>query len=217
MSQIGLPFDWGASGGGGGALLHGEANALAVRLVEGWREWPVPVAVVSGPPRSGKSLLGREFRRFSGGHLIDDAQGMADEALFHAWNRALDTGVPLLMLAREGPERWTVSLPDLRSRLAAVPHVRIAEPDHELVRSLVEQGLAAAGTAFAPDAPEWIARRVERSYANVAAIIARLNHASLSSNRKISVSFAKETLQAAGFLAIVFGDPPLAPRGAEEE
>lgn len=217
MSQIGLPFDWGAQAGGEGGFLPGEANALALRLVEGWREWPVPVAVVSGPPRSGKSALGRYFVHMSGGSLIDDLPSGEEEALFHAWNRARDSGVPLLLLSRQAPAQWTVSLPDLRSRLAAVPHVRLAEPDHDLVRALIEQGLARAGTGFAPDAPEWIARRIERSYANVAAVLARLNQASLSSSRKISVPFAKEALHAAGFLPIVFGDPPSAPDEAGKD
>lgn len=205
MSQIGLPFDW-TGPGNLDAFLPGECNAQALSHIEMWRVWPVPVSALSGPPRSGRSLLAQRFARLSGGTVIDPAQGIADEILFHAWNRALDSGVPLLLVGHAAPAEWTVRLPDLASRLAAVPHVRIAEPDDALVEVLVGTGLARAGTAFAPDVPGWIARRVERSYAAVAAVLDLLNRSSVSSSRKISVPYAKDILEKAGFLPILFDD-----------
>jgi chromosomal replication initiation ATPase DnaA len=100
------------------------------------------------------------------------------------------------------PGEWQVALPDLRSRLAAAPHVRIEEPDNALMRALIETGLARAGSAFAADVPEWIARRLERSYAAVAAALDVLNRASIESARKISVISAKEMLQNCHLLPI---------------
>lgn len=207
MGQISLPFDWTGRGGSEEGFLLSEANALAVRHLESWRDWPVQTSVVSGPPRSGRSTLGRLFARISGGTVIDDAEGAGDESLFHAWNRAQLDRRPLLLIAANSPQSWTVALPDLRSRLAAAPHVRIEEPDEALVRALIEHGLAQAGTSWSPDVPDWLHRRIERSYAAVAGVVDCLNRASLSSNRKISVSFAKETLQRAGFLPILYSDP----------
>nr|WP_221231094.1 chromosomal replication initiator DnaA [Sphingobium subterraneum] len=210
-----MPFDWAGQGaqkagagepGGGDAFIVSDANRLAARHIEQWRDWPIPVAVLSGPPRSGRTTLARHFAAISSGTIIDPVEGMTDEALFHAWNRALDTHTPLLLVAGSTPAQWTVTLPDLRSRLAAAPHVAIAEPDHDLVRALIETGLARAGSAFSADAPEWISRRLERRYAVVAAVLALLNQASLSSSRKISVPFAKEALHNAGFLPIVDDD-----------
>lgn len=194
MSQIGLPFDW-QEQGGQGQFISGEANRLALAHIERWREWPIPISVLSGPPLSGKSTLGRHFETISGGSVIDNANRQAQDMLFHQWNVARDSGVPLLLIAREAPENWTISLPDLRSRLAAVPHVRIEEPDDVLMRALIETGLARAGSAYAPDVPEWIARRLERSYAAVASALDTLNRASIASSRKISVASAKEALQ----------------------
>ncbi|MDQ4419610.1 chromosomal replication initiator DnaA [Sphingobium sp. DEHP117] len=194
MSQIGLPFDW-QEQGGQGQFIVGDANRLALDHIERWRDWPIPISILSGPPRSGKSALGRHFAGLSGGVVMDDANRQPNETLFHQWNIARDTGVPLLLIAREAPELWTVALPDLRSRLAAAPHVRIAEPDDALMLSLIETGLAAAGSAYAPDVPEWLARRIERSYAALASTLDVLNRASLASARKISVASAKEALQ----------------------
>lgn len=201
MSQIGLPFAWGEQAGPG-EFIVAEPNRLAARHIEQWREWPIPISILSGPPRSGKSLLARHFAAISGGTIIDDANRRDNQTLFHAWNVARDSGVPLLLIVREAPQGWTVSLPDLRSRLAAAPHVRIEEPDEALMIALIEAGLGQAGSAFAADVPSWLARRIERSYVAVAALLQRLNALSLASGRKITVTTAKEALQSAGFLPI---------------
>ena len=206
MSQISLPFDWVGQGKGEGFLVS-DANRIAVRHLESWRDWPLSVSVLTGPPLSGRSILGQQFARMSGGRLIDDAQGQDEHKLFHAWNEAQTQRRPLLMIGQASPAQWTVALPDLRSRLAAAPHVAIAEPDEALARALIERGLATVGASYAADLPDWLLRRVERSYAGIAGVTRLLNEASLSSGRKISVAMAKEALQGAGFLPILPSDP----------
>lgn len=205
MTQIGLPFDW-ASQTREVHFLAGEANASAVRHIEGWKSWPIPISILTGPARSGKSALGRYFARISQGVVIDEAEREPDDRMFHAWNVARDTGSPLLLISRVPPAGWPVSLPDLRSRLAAAPQVRIDEPDDALIRTLFENGLAQAGTAHSADVPEWLARRVERSYAAVAGVLDQLNALSLASGRKISVPSVKEALQKCKLLPIDDGD-----------
>jgi chromosomal replication initiation ATPase DnaA len=132
MSQISLPFEW---QGQGEEFLVSEANQLAVAHLERWRDWPVSVTVLTGPPLSGRSALGRQFVAMSGGSVIDDAEGQDEHMLFHAWNEAQTEHRPLLMIGRTSPLRWTVALPDLRSRLAGSPHVAIEEPDEALARA----------------------------------------------------------------------------------
>lgn len=208
MSQISLPFDWPGQGAGEDFLVS-EANRIAVRHLEGWRDWPLATSVLTGPPLSGRSLLGRRFAAMSGGSVIDDAQGQDEHMLFHAWNEAQTSHRPLLLIGREAPSQWTVALPDLRSRLAAAPHVAIAEPDEPLARALIDRALGRMGASFAPDLADWLLRRIDRSYAMIAEVTRLLNEGAMSSGRKISVAMAKESLQAAGFLPIVGQDPPL--------
>lgn len=210
-SQIGLPFDWQAQVQSGSFLVS-DANALVLRHIEQWRDWPLPITILSGPARSGRSSLGRHFSDISGGSLIDDADRAEDQFLFHEWNLARDSGRPLLLIGQEAPALWPVALPDLRSRLAAAPHLRMPDPDDRLVGLLIESGLAQAGTAYAADVPEWLTRRVERSYAAVAGLLVRLNSLSIAASRKISVPFLKEALQMKDFSPIV-GDSD----GSQEE
>ena len=206
MSQISLPFDWPGQGRDGDFLVS-DANRIAVRHLEGWRDWPLAISVLSGPRLSGRSMLGRRFEAMSGGTAIDDAQDQDEQMLFNAWNEAQTTRRPLLLIGDAAPTQWNVALPDLRSRLAAAPHVAIGEPDELLARALIERFLGSMGAHYGADLPDWLLRRIERSYAAIAQAALLLNEAGLSSGRKISVAMAKETLQAAGFLPIVRDDP----------
>ncbi|WP_298394456.1 chromosomal replication initiator DnaA [Sphingobium sp.] len=206
MSQISLPFDW-HGGAGAGDFLVSDANRLAVAHLERWRDWPLSVSVLTGPPLSGRSTLAGHFAQMSGGEIIDDAQGGDEHRLFHAWNDAQTSRRPLLMIGRTAPAGWTVALPDLRSRLAAAPHIAIEEPDEGLARALICRAFDLAGANYAPDVPDWLLRRVEHRYGAIAEVTRLLDVAALSSGRKISVAMAKETLQSAGFLPIVPPDP----------
>ncbi|MFC3440726.1 chromosomal replication initiator DnaA [Sphingobium rhizovicinum] len=206
MSQISLPFDW-HGGAGAGDFLVSDANRLAVAHLERWRDWPLSVSVLTGPPLSGRSTLAGHFAQMSGGEIIDDAQGSDEHRLFHAWNDAQTSRRPLLMIGRTAPASWTVALPDLRSRLTAAPHVAIEEPDEALARALICRAFDLAGAHYAPDVPDWLLRRVEHRYGAIAEVTRLLDVAALSSGRKISVAMAKETLQSAGFLPIVPPDP----------
>lgn len=211
MSQISLPFDWHGDARDGDFLVS-EANAQAVTHLERWRDWPLSVSVLTGPPRSGRSTLARHFARMSGGTIIDDAQGQDEHRLFHAWNAAQTDRRPLLLVGLAPPSTWTVALPDLRSRLAAVPHVAMAEPDEALARALIARAFDRAGAGYAADLPDWLLRRIERSYGAIDAVTRLLDAAALSSGRKISTALAKEALQDAGFLPIVPPDPSTANR-----
>lgn len=202
MRQISLPFDRPGQSGGD-AFLVSDANRIAVRHLESWQSWPLAISVLSGPPLSGRSTLARHFVAMSGGTVIDDAQGLGDETLFHAWNEAQTARRPLLLIGHQAPTLWPVLLPDLRSRLAAAPHVAIDQPDEALALALIERSLASAGASYAADLPEWLLRRIERSYVAIAGVTHVLDEAALSSGRKISVAMAKEVLQAAGLLHIL--------------
>lgn len=205
MNQISLPFD--RSDAGEAHFLVSDANRIAVDHLERWRDWPIAVSILIGPARSGRSTLARHFARASGGTVIDDAQGSDEHKLFHAWNAAQTERRPLLMVAHDAPMTWNVALPDLQSRLAAAPHVAIAEPDEALARALIVRAFDRAGAGYSPDLPDWLLRRIERSYAAIAQATRLLDEAALSSGRKISIPMAKQALQSAAHMPIVPPDP----------
>src|SRR3546814_788169 len=93
-----------------------------------WGIWPVRTTILTGPPRSGRSTLGRLFVRKTGGRVVDDARQADEEALLHAWNDAQTGHYPLLLIAYAPPAQWDTALPDPNSRLPSAPHVAFEEP-----------------------------------------------------------------------------------------
>ncbi|PKQ00678.1 MAG: chromosomal replication initiator DnaA [Alphaproteobacteria bacterium HGW-Alphaproteobacteria-13] len=199
--QIALPLDWSADGASDGPLIVGTSNADAVRYLRHAATWPVRTAVLTGPRGSGRSLMGRLFARDTGGRVIDGHDSVGEEAMFHAWNAARDGGAPLLIIADAPPAAWNVTLPDLASRLGAVPVLTIGEPDDCLARDLIEMLFARRGMALAPEVASYIVPRMERSYAMIHRIVAALDAASLEQGRRVGIRLTRETLLSQGLIA----------------
>jgi hypothetical protein len=103
--QIALPLDWPA-GADERDYIVSEANKPLIRHLEHWSLWPVMATILTGPRKSGRSLLGRIFVGKSGGEMIDDADRADEEAIFHAWNRAQERRRPLILAADMPPPIW---------------------------------------------------------------------------------------------------------------
>ena len=129
--QIALPLDWPQSDGDARFIVT-DANREAFDHFRHWSMWPVKATILTGPRRSGRTLLARSFIERVGGRLFDEAEQRDEEELFHAWNQAQDTGRPVIMIADDPPPAWAPQLPDLKTRLAVTPVTRIGHPDDAL-------------------------------------------------------------------------------------
>jgi chromosomal replication initiation ATPase DnaA len=138
--------------------------------------------------------------RTTGGRLFDDAESHEEEALFHAWNDAQARRRPLLIIADAPPPQWQIALPDLRSRLAATSHVELGPPDDILIRDLIIKLLGDRGIAAPPELAEYLVPRIERSHVAVLAVVERLDHATLSHNKRITIPLARKVLDGAGMI-----------------
>jgi hypothetical protein len=199
MSQIALPLDWPVADADEDFLIS-DANRAAFDHLKRWSVWPVMATLVTGPRKSGRSLLGRIFVRKTGGRLFDDAESHDEEALFHAWNHAQHSRRPLLIVADVPAPMWDTRLPDLRSRLTATPHVEIGEPDDLLIGNLIMKLLGDRGIAVPPELPQYLIPRIERSYVAVQQVVDALDRAALSHHRRITVAMAKRALAEAGVM-----------------
>ncbi len=192
--QLPLPLGWKAARGQKDFFVSA-ANAEAVRFLDGWATWPVPVALLVGPRGAGKSHLGHIFARRANARLLDDADMSAtDEALFHAWNEAVDSRRPLLLTARSAPADWHIALPDLRSRLAATPMVRIGPPDDALLAHVFAKLWRDRGITPPPDLAPYVLRRIPRSFEALGAAVEALDAAALAQRRPLSVPLARAAL-----------------------
>ena len=199
MSQITLPLDWPDAGDPTGFIVD-DSNANAVRHLDNWALWPVHISLLTGPRKSGRSTLAKLFARKSGGQVIDDADLSDEEALFHAWNAAQATQTPLLIVADEPPPRWKIALPDLQTRIAATPKVRIEDPGDQLIEARIQHHFAGRGLAVPQNVIDYLLKRMDRSHAALAQTIELLDRQAYEQGRRITVNLAREAMAELGFI-----------------
>ncbi len=193
MNQIALPFDW-PDNEGTSAFLIDESNAEAVRHLDHWSLWPVRVTLLTGPRKSGRSMLGRLFARKSVGRIIDDADLGDEETLFHAWNRAQAERRPLLVIADSPPPRWRIALPDLRSRIAATPKIAIEDPSDSLIETRLHSHFEMRGLNVPQNTIDYILKRVERSHYALYQLIETIERLALERQGGITLPLARDAM-----------------------
>jgi chromosomal replication initiation ATPase DnaA len=194
-------------------FVVGAANRDAFAWIERWPEWPGNALALFGPAGSGKTHLAELWRARSGALILDapphednfpdsalilEAPSRWPEvALLHLLNRQREAGNFLLVLDREAPARWAVGLPDLASRLAAMPAIGLAAPDDELLVAVMAKHFADRNQSVGDEALRYLAQRIERSFAAAAQIVATIDRRALAQNRRVTLALIREALAAA--------------------
>ncbi|MES2700966.1 MAG: ATPase [Pseudomonadota bacterium] len=175
MSQIALPLK--ADSGGPSRIVIGAANAHVAQALGQPESWPFRTAVLTGPPRSGKTLFARWLAAAGTCDVIDEAQSLPEDQLFHRWNRAQEQGRALLLVGGTPP--WTIALPDLRSRLGAALQLEIGQPDDAMAGELLLSLAAERGLALGPDAAAYLVPRAPRTQADIERLVDMIDRLSL--------------------------------------
>jgi chromosomal replication initiation ATPase DnaA len=197
--QIALPLDW-PQGSDDSRFIVGVANRAAFDHFQRWSLWPVRSTILTGPRRSGRSLLARSFVARVGGRLFDDAQRHDEEALFHAWNQAQESGRPLVLVADEAPPGWSPTLPDLRTRLAVTPVIRIEQPDDALFAALIQRLFADRGLHLPAEALRYVTMRVMRDYWTAERVVEAIDRFAIAERARLSIPTVRRALVSAGLI-----------------
>lgn len=190
-SQIALPL---VTARGAETVVMGPSLVPVVEALQASASWPFRTAILAGPSRSGKSLLARWFAESGAGEVVDGADALPEDEVFHRWNRAQAEGRPLLLVVDRAPGEWKIALPDLASRLGAALLIEIAPPDDELVAGLVLELSARRGLVLGDQVMGYLLPRLERSHAEIELLIETLDRLSLERKAPVTISLVRDAL-----------------------
>lgn len=186
-------------------IIVGSANAHVIEALQEPARWPFHVAVLTGPPRSGKSLLARWAQGLAGADsldVIDDAETMDETELFHRWNAVQlggsREGAALLIVANADEEHdgWRITLPDLASRIGGSLHLEIGAPDDAFAADLIHAHAEARGLSLPDGAAEYCVPRTTRSFAAIETLVATIDRISLERQAPATMSVWRAALEA---------------------
>ena len=216
MAQLPLDLGHRASFSGEDFLIA-PCNRDAVAWLDRWPDWPGPGLALHGPAGCGKTHLAHVFQAGAKARLLtpadlprgpapqllagaraavlDGGPPLEERALLHLYNHIAEIGGHLLIIAPEAPARWPIKLPDLASRLSAMPAVRIDPPDDRLMEALLIKLFGDRQLAVPPEVVTYLTRRVERSFDTLRHVVDLLDRESLARRRAITLPLAREIVE----------------------
>lgn len=129
---------------------------------------------------------------------IESVAGDRDDevALFHFHNRMHDAGRRVLYAARATPDALPLLLSDLRSRLAQCTRLPLERLDDDGRGQVLRLRAQRRGLQVDDAAIDWLLRHAGRELSGLAALLDRLDRASLAAQRRITVPFLRKVLEA---------------------
>ncbi len=194
-------------------FARGSSNADAVAAVQSWPTWPGGCLALVGPEGAGKSHLARAWAESAGALVLDPAspdvlaadgrpvlledadRGASMEGLFHLINLAARPGGGLLLTARTLPATWPTALPDLRSRLNALPVAEIGSPDDEVLEGVLRRFFRDRNIRPPEAVYPYLLARMGRSIPDAAEVVRRLDEAGDEGFRPVTRVLARQILE----------------------
>lgn len=196
-------------------FLVAPSNAMAVAMIENWRNWSGAKMVLTGPEGAGKTHLTHVWADAAQATIVDAAKlatqdvpslaqsnvavedvnriaanSDAQTALFHLHNLVLAEGHSLLLTGTGAVAYWGITLPDLKSRMQGALEASIDAPDDALLSTLLVKLLADRQMMPPPDLIPYLLKRMDRSFAAANHIVSQLDRESLARKRPITRALA---------------------------
>lgn len=202
-------------------FLVAPANRPALDALDSPGEWPQGRLLLIGPEGAGKTHLAafwaaeRGARRVTasaldpeaadllavegGALVVEDADRIspsagAEQALFHLWNLCGPRTCLLLLTARTAPRDWGLVLPDLRSRMDAMPQVKLGSPDDALLAAVLVKLFADRQLAVSAGLIDWLLLRMDRDLGQARRLVAAMDRAALARKGPVTRRIAADLL-----------------------
>jgi chromosomal replication initiation ATPase DnaA len=196
-----------------------DANRLAYYHILAYPNWPGPLTLIVGPPKSGKSHLARIFSDRSGAvspaageiEALASAGGRAplvvenveqpgydETALFHLLNQSMRDDRPLLLTASEPISLWPYRTEDLRSRARLAAAFTVEQADDTQLTQLMVKLFSDRQVTVEAKVIGYLVTRMERSPQEAVALADLTDRIALARGTAITRSIAAEALALRG-------------------
>lgn len=201
-----------------GNFYVSDCNREAQAWVDRWPEWLGYGLILTGPHGSGKTHLAHIWRQkaqalflpaalltddFSPAMIGQAARVIVDDAhtaespaaLFHLLNWLREHGGAILLTGNAPAASWPFALPDLRSRLLALPAAALHAPDDALLLALLTKLFADQQLSVSAAVLEYLVRHMERSFESASRLVARLDALALAHGRSLTLPLARQVME----------------------
>ncbi|PHS28664.1 MAG: hypothetical protein COA84_00270 [Robiginitomaculum sp.] len=172
-------------------FVEGQSNAQARKALAAWKDWAGGLLALTGPSGCGKSHLTQLWAEDTGAvqydlahlsrtlrgclYIEDLPTGLDETALFRLINAAAAGEVHVLLTSMHAPRQWPNTLPDLTSRLAAMPTIAIDEPDDVVLTGVLRKLFTDRQIAVNQPVIDYLLSRMERSTAAALTTVERIH------------------------------------------
>ncbi len=215
-----MPFDYGHTPSHLEAdFIVGEGNRLAFDHIHAFPDWSGPLSLLQGPPKSGKSHLGRIWAQRAGAEvptpseiedlaslggqaplLVEDVDSghYAEVALFHLLNQSIRDSRPLLLTAREPVANWPFQTDDLKSRARLAALFTLALSDDIQLSQMFVKLFSDRQVSVDPKIIGYLVARMERSPEEAVVLADLIDRKALARGSAITRALAAEALAERG-------------------
>ena len=129
----------------------------------------------------------------------DDVNAIADqkdwqEALFHLYNRVLETNTALIVSANTSPNQLTIPLKDLTSRLQQMICYQLKPLQDDERRMVLQFRALQCALQLSTEVANYILDRWPRRMDQLITLLDELDKASMESQRHLTIPFVKEVM-----------------------
>lgn len=192
-------------------------NKEAWQWIQAWPDWPhgqgKHALLLHGPSGSGKSHLGHIWaarahaitvnaeniehaQPESGNWLVEDIERLTlERPLLHLFNYVMEQGGSMLMTSLHPAANLPFTLPDLTSRLLALPSAQIEQPDDDVLAGAIRKQFIDRQMKVDDEVIDYLLPRMERSLAKAKELVALLDHKALAQSKSITIPFVRKILE----------------------
>lgn len=216
MKQLILPFEQSPTYDARDFIVS-SSNEEAYLWLNCWPNWPHSCLAIYGEGGCGKTHLSSIWQEKSNAQylriqdfntkgldalfamhplfILDDAHLVEkEEKLFHFYNYLMSAKGSLLLLSDTAPAHWGTYLPDLSSRLNAIPAIKIHSPDEDLLTKVIQKLFSDLQLKVDEAVIAFLVKHMERSFESARLWTSALNTFAITQKRSITVPVVRELL-----------------------